>query len=143
MKSKCLLLLVISLFLMSCGGSGSGNSTAGEVNSGGGGNAGSVIVVTQNPGNTFATTTIETPLDNSAYNEGDSITFNGSGINTDGTVLDTTLLVWYSSIDGQIGTGNSLTINTLSPGLHTIRLSVKDLSCFCDPVRITVGQVLQ
>jgi hypothetical protein len=51
-----------------------------------------------------------------------------AGIGTDphDGVLPGKSLVWYSSIDGLLGTGNTLSRSDLSPGMHTIALTVTD-----------------
>jgi len=78
------------------------------------------------PPNEIPTAAITSPVDASTYNEGNLIVFTGSGTDPEDTNLKGTSLVWYSSIDGQIGTGSSFTVDTLSTGTHTITLAVFD-----------------
>jgi serine/threonine protein kinase len=54
---------------------------------------------------------------------GEPASFSGHGTDTDGTIV---AYNWRSSIDGQIGTSATFTVTDLSPGIHTIYLSVKD-----------------
>lgn len=74
------------------------------------------------------TAAISSPVDGSEYNSGNLVVFVGSGTDTEDGSLRGTSLVWYSSIDGQIGTGISFTVNTLSTGTHIITLAVFDSS---------------
>lgn len=54
---------------------------------------------------------------------GDSITFQGSGSDTDGTIADYS---WESDLDGILGNTATLVTNTLTVGVHTISLKVRD-----------------
>jgi len=76
--------------------------------------------------NTYPTASITNPLDGSTYNQGDTITFSGTGSDTEDGTLTGTSLVWTSSIDGIIGTGASSTRDDLSVGTHTITLTATD-----------------
>ncbi len=60
------------------------------------------------------------------YNEGDIITFTGSGTDVEDKNLIGDSLIWASSIDGPIGTGTYFTKNDLSIGTHTITLTAFD-----------------
>ncbi len=55
--------------------------------------------------------------------QGDRVFFNGTGSDTDGTIIG---YRWSSSIDGVISTSASFNTTTLSPGNHTIYFHVKD-----------------
>ena len=94
-----------------------------------------------NPSNTPPTATISSPSDFSTYAYGDSITFNGSGDDTEDGTLSGSSLVWTSSIGGQIGTGTPLQRNDLSVGKHTITLTATDSNgaTGSDEVKITVN----
>ncbi len=72
------------------------------------------------------TVTITSPADGSTFNKGDTITFTGSATDPEDGALTGSSLVWTSSIDGQIGTGESFTKNDLSVGTHTITLTATD-----------------
>ena len=85
--------------------------------------------------------TINAPLEGITYQFGDTISFNGSGNDTEDGSLVGGSLVWNSDIDGQIGTGESFTRNDLSLGVHTITLTATDSvgSTGSDSISITVG----
>ena len=55
--------------------------------------------------------------------KGTSVSFKGSGTDTDGTIA---AYKWRSSISGQISTAASFSSSTLAAGTHTIYFSVKD-----------------
>ncbi len=69
--------------------------------------------------------TISAPANGSSSEIGDSVTFTGSAIDPeDGNISGS--LSWTSSIDGNIGSGDSFPRNDLSLGNHTITASVTD-----------------
>lgn len=76
--------------------------------------------------NTPPSVIINNPSDGAKYVFGDTITFNGSGNDFEDGDLAGGNLVWTSSIDGQIGTGESFTRSDLSVGTHTITLTATD-----------------
>jgi len=86
----------------------------------------SITVSGSTPGNANPTASITSPSNNSTYNEGDSITFEGSGTDAEDGNLTGSSLVWTSSADGQIGTGISFSKSNLSTGAHTITLTATD-----------------
>ena len=57
--------------------------------------------------------------------QGDRVFFNGTGADTDGTIVG---YKWESSIDGLLSTQASFNSTSLSPGNHTIYFQVKDNS---------------
>jgi parallel beta-helix repeat protein len=69
---------------------------------------------------------ISSPANNSTFTQGQAITFQGSANDVEDGSLTGASLVWTSSIDGQIGTGESFTRNDLSIGTHTITLVATD-----------------
>ena len=102
-------------------------------------NAGTIVV---DPVSTAPTATITSPSDNSSYNQGDTITFSGTGSDPEDGTLTGGSLVWTSSLDGQIGTGTSFTATSLSVGAHTITLTATDSDGATggDTVTITVNE---
>ena len=108
---------------------------------GGGGDYGDAFVtkIIDEP-NTPPTATITSSLNGSTYYEDDPISFNGSGYDAEDGPLTGSSLVWTSSIDGQIGTGESFIRNDLSVGTHTITLTATDSNgaTGSDSVSITV-----
>ncbi|HSG24964.1 MAG TPA: S8 family serine peptidase, partial [Anaerolineales bacterium] len=85
-------------------------------NGGGGGGGGG--------DNTAPTVTIESPRDGAAIASGTSITFEGSAIDAEDGNRSSSI-VWTSSIDGNLGTGASVSA-VLTVGTHTITASVTD-----------------
>jgi subtilisin family serine protease len=81
------------------------------------------ITVTANQSPTAA---IATPANNSVSLAGSSVTLSGTGTDAEDGALSGASLVWTSSIDGQLGTGASVALSTLSAGSHTITLTAKD-----------------
>ncbi len=77
-------------------------------------------------GNTAPTATIIVPSADVSIFEGESITFNGTGTDTEDGSLDGEALEWISNKDGRIGIGNSSTVAYLSSGDHTITLVATD-----------------
>lgn len=77
-------------------------------------------------GNPAPVATITAPGDGTSYNRGDTITFRGTGTDTEDGNLTGSSLEWTSSITGLIGTGTILPIDTLVTGTHTITLTVRD-----------------
>jgi hypothetical protein len=92
----------------------------GTDNEGGTGNASVTVIVTVNDP---PTATITSPADGTEYRPGDSITFEGTGTDTDGTI---TAYEWTSSIDGPLEIVSSFNTSSLSKGLHTLTLAVTD-----------------
>nr|AGF93479.1 secreted protein containing PKD domain protein [uncultured organism] len=72
------------------------------------------------------TATINAPKDGATFSKDESITFEGEGADTEDGKLTGDSLVWTSSIDGQIGTGESFSKSNLSTGTHTITLTATD-----------------
>ncbi len=69
---------------------------------------------------------IHTPLDNSRFAIGETIYLQGSGHDLESGVLASSQLSWESDLDGQLGNGQMIAINTLSEGIHTITLKAID-----------------
>ncbi|MGW8283255.1 MAG: PKD domain-containing protein [Gemmatimonadota bacterium] len=72
------------------------------------------------------TVTITSPADQSEFDEGQDIDFAGSAEDADGVAIPGADLEWSSSLDGVLGTGETLTVNTLSAGVHLITLTATD-----------------
>ena len=71
------------------------------------------------------TTSIVSPTDGAIFTTTDTIAFTGSATDLEDGPLTGASLVWSSSIDGQLGEGESITSN-LSAGTHTITLTATD-----------------
>jgi subtilisin family serine protease len=85
------------------------------------------------------TVSITSPSDGASFDSGTSISFTGSASDTEDGDL-TGNLVWKSNIDGQIGTGGSVSV-MLSDGTHSITAEVtdSDSNTSSDIIAITVG----
>ena len=84
------------------------------------------LTITVTAPNQPPTASISAPSNGSSALQGTSVSFAGSGSDPEDGVLTGASLVWTSSINGQIGTGNSFATSTLSVGTHTITLTAKD-----------------
>lgn len=76
--------------------------------------------------NEAPTVTISQPAANATVQRGESVTFQGSATDPEDGTLTGASLVWTSSIDGEIGTGTSFSISSLSEGVHTVTLTATD-----------------
>ncbi|MDY7033888.1 MAG: hypothetical protein SVY10_18495, partial [Thermodesulfobacteriota bacterium] len=124
--------------------SGTHTITFAATDSGGLTGSDSVSISINVPGNTSPTATINSPSDGSTYNEGDIISFSGSGNDAEDGALTGSSLVWASSVDGQIGTSESFSRSDLSSGTHTIILTATDSygATGFDSVSITVEDLV-
>jgi hypothetical protein len=86
----------------------------------------SITVVVNVPGNDPPTATILGPSDGSTFVAGDDVDLLGEATDPEDGALTDSSLVWTSSQDGAIGTGEALTLDTLSAGGHTIQLTATD-----------------
>lgn len=76
-------------------------------------------------GNTPPSVTITAPSNGSSFDQGDSVTFTGNAVDPeDGNISNN--LNWASDLDGDLGTGASITLSDLSVGTHTISATVSD-----------------
>ncbi|HDZ84527.1 MAG TPA: DUF2341 domain-containing protein, partial [Nitrospirae bacterium] len=76
--------------------------------------------------NLSPTVVITSPLAGNISDKGTNITFTGSANDPEDGVLTGAFLVWTSDRDGQIGTGLTFAITTLSRGIHVITLTAAD-----------------
>ncbi len=92
------------------------------------------VTIQNNP----PTATITAPPDGSTHVGASGVTFTGTGTDPEDGTLSGGSLVWTSSVDGQFGTGGSVTTSTLSLGVHTITLTVTDSHGATDTDQITI-----
>ncbi|WP_206484298.1 S8 family serine peptidase [Thalassotalea sp. G2M2-11] len=78
-----------------------------------------------NPTDFIPNVKIASPMNNSAFLNGETISFSASANDTEDGDL-TSKIVWTSNIDGVIGNGASFTHSTLSVGDHVVSASVTD-----------------
>jgi TonB family protein len=88
--------------------------------------------------NSRPTATIVGPGDGSSFPAGTPVTFVGTGTDPEDGELRDASLVWTSDLDGELGTGESVTTSGLSIGVHTITLSVADSNGGTDEHPITL-----
>ncbi len=83
---------------------------------------------------------ITRPAAGTTFDEAESIEFAGAATDREEGVLGGTSLAWSSSLDGVIGTGETLARAGLSPGSHLIELRATDAEQLggADSVAITV-----
>lgn len=91
------------------------------------------------PLNAPPSVTITSPMDGATFTIGQTITFTATATDPEDGVL-TSSITWTSSRDGNIGTGGSLNLATLTIGTHDILASVIDINgqVGSDLVSITV-----
>lgn len=91
--------------------------------------------------NMAPTAVITSPTDGSSHAWGATITFSGTCIDVEDGTLGGDALVWRSSLDGQIGTGESFSRSFLSQGDHLIVLAATDSkgAAGADTVGIVIG----
>ena len=82
--------------------------------------------------------TIAAPANLSEFDAGADITFMGSALDQYDVEVPPEDLEWMSDVDGVLGTGNSLTVNTLSADIHVITLTATDDQDFKGTSSITI-----
>lgn len=87
------------------------------------------------------TASISSPSDGSEFEQGESVTFQGSADDPEDSALSGDALSWSSDIDGQLGTGQDVTTSSLSAGEHAVTLTATDSDGATDQesISITVG----
>lgn len=116
MISRRLLSSLLALFLLSCSG-----------------NPSSPV-----PDDHAPVATITSPADSSAYVRGDTIDFVGSATDAEDGTLSGSSLVWASDLDGELGTGDTLTRSDLSIGVHQITLVATDKQGVADTATVSI-----
>lgn len=79
------------------------------------------------PLNTPPAVTITSPMEGATFTIGQTITFTATATDPEDGNL-TASIVWTSSLDGNIGSGGSFNLSTLTVGNHEILASVTDLN---------------
>lgn len=70
--------------------------------------------------------TITSPDDGATFDIGAQVTLEGSADDPEDGALSGSSLTWSSDVDGQLGTGTSVTVSSLSEGTHEITLEAED-----------------
>jgi len=99
-------------------------------------NVGLIQVERVNNSNPVAS--ISSPSSGTTYTKESQVTFSGSGTDDEDGTLSGNSLVWTSDLDGQIGTGASFSITTLSTGTHKVTLTVTDFDGESDSFTIFI-----
>lgn len=82
---------------------------------------------------------ISSPGTGAVYAEGVRIRLVGTATDFEDGALEGASLSWTSSIDGPLGTGDDLTVENASPGLHEIRASATDSDGNAGTASVTVS----
>jgi hypothetical protein len=85
------------------------------------------------------------PLDGSTERPGHVVMLEGSATDLEeGPLMDGSRFTWHSSLEGHLGVGRRLYIDHLSPGWHTITMSVNDSDGFVseDSATVLIGHEL-
>lgn len=92
--------------------------------------------------NQSPTATISSPDDGATFDVGAAVVFEGSASDPEDGNLSGGSLAWSSDVDGNLGTGTSVTTDVLSEGTHQVTLEATDSegATGSDAVSITVGQ---
>ena len=115
-KLALVLITLLGLFLIvASGGSSSSSSGGGDSGNDGDNTPTSPPVVK-----------IESPTDGTSYSIGDSVTFIGYAADSEENQLTGINLVWNSSKNGSLTTGNDFSTKSLLPGDHIITLTATD-----------------
>jgi hypothetical protein len=84
---------------------------------------------------------ILSPEDGERFFLDQPVSLRGEGYDPEDGSLPADAAIWSSSLDGELGTGKDLYLRDLSPGVHQIRLTVRDGegNTATDQVQIAVG----
>jgi len=82
---------------------------------------------------------ILSPLDGSTFKQSDTVFFNGSAADSDGSLVS---YLWTSDIDGVLGSAANFTNRSLSSGLHVISFTATDNdgAARSAQVKVTIGK---
>ena len=84
---------------------------------------------------------ITAPLGGQSFAVGESVTFRGSATDTHDGPLTGPSLVWTSSLDGVIGTGETFVRTDLTFGIHDVALTVTDSQGLANTTSVTINVV--
>jgi len=76
--------------------------------------------------NLLPVVTITAPASGGTVAQGAEVGFAGNATDPEDGLLSGGALTWLSSLDGTLGSGETLSVYTLSPGVHTITLRATD-----------------
>ncbi|MBK8003506.1 MAG: PQQ-dependent sugar dehydrogenase [Gemmatimonadetes bacterium] len=78
------------------------------------------------PSNVAPVAQITSPAPGDSAATGDVVVLRGGAIDAEDGALSGSSLAWFSSLNGSLGTGDSLEVNTLLPGTHVLTLEATD-----------------
>lgn len=90
------------------------------------GTASITVIITGSTANQPPTAHITSPTSNAVLTPGSAVSFAGTGSDPEDGALTGASLVWSDDVNGQIGTGTSFSLSTLTPGPHTVTLTATD-----------------
>ncbi|MCX5904748.1 MAG: PQQ-binding-like beta-propeller repeat protein [Proteobacteria bacterium] len=99
------------------------------------------ITVKEKPAGGAIHVEIESPEDGDVFEYKKPLTFSGSAVDDQEGKLKGTSLVWKSSLDGDIGTGETFTTSDLSGGTHRITLTATNSRHVRDFASVTITVV--
>jgi hypothetical protein len=104
---------------------GTHSVTASVTDSGGLTGSAGVSVTVSAAANTAPVVSISAPASGSTFTRGASVSFAATASDTEQGNLSSSIQ-WNSNLDGPLGTGGAIAVNTLSSGTHTITATVTD-----------------
>lgn len=103
-----------------------------------GSNDGRIYSITSADNNSMPVIQITSPLDLQTFSKNQEISFSIIALDPEDGELTGSAVVWTSSIDGMIGTGNSCKSTTLSSGTHIISACATDTAGASSARRISI-----
>ncbi|GBE18986.1 hypothetical protein BMS3Abin16_01598 [archaeon BMS3Abin16] len=76
--------------------------------------------------NEAPTAVITSPENNLVISTGQAVLFSAEASDKEDGSIQGSKMIWTSDRDGELGAGGSISVSTLSPGAHTITLTVED-----------------
>lgn len=91
------------------------------------------------PSNRPPEVSIDAPSTGASFEEGEAVAFEGSATDPEDGSVTGGALVWSSDVDGQLGTGTSVTVSSLATGDHAVTLEATDSDGATDSAQISVA----